>query len=1147
MSRPRWVLGLDVGSTTVKAVLRRSDTEALLWSTYRRHDTRQAEAVRTLIHEVTTEVLSRDTALYLYVTGSGSRTLAPFLRGTYVQEVNAVSLAVERHFPEVRSVIELGGQDAKVIIFKEDPGTGRKKKIPSMNDKCAGGTGAVIEKITAKLGLRLPDLSSVRYTGVKIHPVAGKCGVFAETDINSLQKQGIPSEELLASLFESIVLQNLTVLTRGHTLMPDVLLLGGPNTFIPGLAECWRRNILSLWEERELVLPEGRGSEDLVRTPDHAQYFAALGAAEYGLEDREEREPFAGLSDLEFFISTGRDEAKSSTGMDGLCHSDAEREEFLARYTPVPFQEAEPEPGSVFRGFLGIDGGSTSTKAVLLDEHRQVAFTEYQLSRGNPIQDTIDIIGRLYEKLTRRHCRLEILGVGTTGYAKDILKDCIGADVALVETVAHSQAALHFYRYVDVICDVGGQDIKILILKDGRVVDFKLNTQCSAGNGYFLQGTAESFGFSVDQFADVALRAKRCPEFSHGCAVFLQSDIVDFQRLGWKPEEILAGLATVLPKNIWLYVSQIPNLTRLGTRFVLQGGTQKNLAAVKAQMNFIRARFHGQPIPPEIIVHRHTGEAGAIGAALEAARLHVAHQPSHFIGFDAVRTLHVASYRTEDTRCYFCKNTCLRTFIDISVDREPVKTDIAGPREPNVLPSRRSSARVPLAPGMRRLIVASCERGTADDTEHMKSISSRIQEKRRAHPNMMEIAAKRVWDSFHPGRATAAHGTFHRAWSILTSRQVPTTRTQLRIGIPRVLNLYQQMPFFSAYFESLGIPHGNLIYSDTTSDDLYREGARRGSIDPCFPSKVALAHVHNLLYRHHARRPLDVIFFPMVDDMPTALTHVVDSRACPTIVGTAESVKAALTKEENLFAKHGVRYLHPFVNLGQEDLAERQLWREFRSVLKPSRAEHRQAVRHGYLALERFVTEMQDMTRSILRDLEERDGLGIVVLGRPYHRDPGLHHQIFDQLQQCGYPILSQDFLPTDPAFLSSIFGDDITAGIIADGMDIRDVWKNSYSENTSRKVWAAKVTARHPRLVALEFSSFKCGHDAPVYQTLQEIQDGARRPFFAFKDMDENKPTGSIKIRIETITYFLARYQEELRQARTRSSVPLSSAVARS
>src|SRR5207244_3931117 len=223
----------------------------------------------------------------IFVTGSGGGGIAPLIGAKFVQEVNAVALAVEKLYPQCGSVIELGGQDAKIIIFKEDPVSGRKKKIPSMNDKCAGGTGAVIDKINAKLRIPSEQLCEMGYVGLKLHPVAGKCGVFAETDINGLQKMGVPPDELMASLFEAIVMQNLSVLTRGNTLQPVVLLLGGPNCYIKGMRDCWKANIPKIWEERNTPLPEGVDPESLIRTPDNAQYFAAIGSVEYGKTEDE--------------------------------------------------------------------------------------------------------------------------------------------------------------------------------------------------------------------------------------------------------------------------------------------------------------------------------------------------------------------------------------------------------------------------------------------------------------------------------------------------------------------------------------------------------------------------------------------------------------------------------------------------------------------------------------------------------------------------------------------------------------------------------------------------------------------------------------------------------------------------------------------
>ena len=583
-------IGLDVGSTTVKAVVMDPETDEILWSDYRRHETRQPEKVHEFLTEIRQAFPLPNSKFRVFITGSGGNSLAALFGAKFVQEVNAVSLAVEKFYPSAGSVVELGGQDAKIIIWAEDKRTGNKRKIPSMNDKCAGGTGAVIDKINAKLKLSTDELCGLQYHGVKLHAVAGKCGVFAETDINGLQKQGVPAPELMASLFEAIVQQNLSVLTRGNTLRDTVLLLGGPNTFIPAMQDAWKHNIAAIWKERKFPLPEGVDPESLVVVPENAQYFAAIGAVLYGKSEDPEIAVFSGIEALTEYISGGRDSLRAGSGSGGLSKDAEELAAFKEQYTIPRHVFPEFKEGEVVEGWIGIDGGSTSTKAVLLDKDANLIAAYYQLSKGNPLQDTKEVFKGLLDEVEKNGAHLKVMGVGTTGYAKDILKDTIGADVALVETVAHTQAALRFYDNVDVIVDVGGQDIKVIMLKDGRVSDFKLNTQCSAGNGYFLQSTASKFGHPVEEFADIAFSADALPVFSYGCAVFMESDIVNFQQLGWSPSEIMAGLAHVLPKNIWLYVVQEPNLAKLGRKFVLQGGTQRNLAAVKSQVDFIKRK-----------------------------------------------------------------------------------------------------------------------------------------------------------------------------------------------------------------------------------------------------------------------------------------------------------------------------------------------------------------------------------------------------------------------------------------------------------------------------------------------------------------------------------------------------------------------------
>ncbi|HEU4365514.1 MAG TPA: BadF/BadG/BcrA/BcrD ATPase family protein [Candidatus Krumholzibacteria bacterium] len=1137
MSIPaRYLIGLDVGSTTVKAVVVDVASDRVLWQDYQRHETKQPEKVLEFLKRIDDEVdgfaaAARERAVRAFITGSGGMNMSPRIGAKFVQEVNAVCLAVEKVHPAAGSVIELGGQDAKIIVFKEDPETGRKKKIPSMNDKCAGGTGAVIDKINAKLRIPPEELCEQGFDGVKLHHVAGKCGVFAETDINGLQKQGIPTEELMASLFEAIVGQNLSVLTRGHTLRPEVILLGGPNTYIRGMREAWQHNIPITWKEREVPLPEGVDPKSLIVVPENAQYYAAIGAVEYGKDEDEDIGVYQGWTALEDYLHNGRKQSRAKASA-GLSKDPTDLEAFKDRYRPAHFEPAAFAAGETVQAFIGLDGGSTSTKAILLSTERTVLAKSYQLSKGNPIKDTIEVIGDLRRHVESFGARLEILGVGTTGYAKDVLRDVLGADAAIVETVAHAESALHFYDDVDVICDVGGQDIKIMVLNGGSVKDFKLNTQCSAGNGYFLQSTAGEFGVPVESFADTAFSAEQMPTFGYGCAVFMQSDIVDFQRQGWTAAEIMAGLAAVLPKNIWLYVAQIPNLAKLGKRFVLQGGTQRNLAAVKAQVDFIESRFRCNGDNPDIIVHMHCGESGAIGAALEAQRLWKHGHKTTFVGLDAVETVSYTATTSEDTRCHFCKNECLRTFIDVEatgrIKREQGEVETASA----AAGSRKS--KVPLAPGARRLIVNnSCEKGLVEDVESMREIKKDLDARLKAAPNFVEKGARDVFKPIRPESVADTPPRMALTAAQKTRVELMKKRESVRIGIPRMLNQYSTNPLFSAYFEALGVRPQNLVYSDYTTEELYKEGAKRGAIDPCFPSKLGIPHVHNLIFKHHEKKALDAIFFPMIDDLKSELVKTQDCRACPTVTATPEAVKAAFTKEGDLFAKKGIQYLCPVVNVAQPRLFARQMFAAFRDVLGLSQSESDRAVDAGYRALDAWVADTRREAREVLDQLETDRKLGIVVLGRPYHNDPGINHEILVEFQKLGYPVFTQDSLPLDDDLLDRLFGDEVRAGDIESPMDITDVWKNAYSENTSRKVWAAKFVARHPNLVALEVSNFKCGHDAPIYSVVEEIIECSGTPYFSFKDLDENRPAGSIKIRVETISYFLKRYREDkLREA---------------
>jgi predicted nucleotide-binding protein (sugar kinase/HSP70/actin superfamily) len=334
--------------------------------------------------------------------------------------------------------------------------------------------------------------------------------------------------------------------------------------------------------------------------------------------------------------------------------------------------------------------------------------------------------------------------------------------------------------------------------------------------------------------------------------------------------------------------------------------------------------------------------------------------------------------------------------------------------------------------------------------------------------------------------------------------------------------MYLYAPFFSAYLESLGVPADNIVWSDFTSDELYRAGAGRGAVDPCFPSKVVIGHIHNLLSRHHRRQPLNAIFLPMFDVLDTHLTHTLGTNACPTVIATPQAARAAFRTGTDAFEERGIRWLSPQVNLADHKLLARQMYECWKPLLGVSPEENERAVEQGFIAQRGWQARIREESRAVIDQLEREQRLGIVMLGRPYHHDPGLNHGIFEEFQKLGYPILSQSTLPIDADLLERLFVDDHP-------LDIDDVWKHSYSASTSHKVWAAKFVARHPNLIAVEISNFKCGHDAPAYQLVERILEHAGRPYFCFKDIDENKPAGAIRIRTETIHYFLKRHREEL------------------
>ncbi len=1147
--RERLTIGMDVGSTTVKAVVVEPGTSAFLWSDYQRHHTKQPEKVLELLEAILAAFPDHPRDRWqLFLTGSGATPLAGPTGGRFVQEVNALTRAVEVLQPEANSVVELGGQDAKVVLFKPQPGTTARTVVASMNDKCASGTGATIDKCLLKVGAAATEVASLHFDGTKLHHVAARCGVFAETDVVNLLKSGIPRNEILCSLADAIVQQNLTVLARGNTLRPRVALLGGPNTYLPFLQECWRERLAETWRERGQRWADEAPLDELVFVPPDAALYAAFGAATLGLaglragDDATLRE----LDALREFITHGRRARLGEKSGPPLSRSAEETRAFIARHKTATFVPQRRAPGATVRAVIGLDGGSTSSKAVLVDEGGELVAKAYRLSEGNPIEDMKALLADLSQQVEQDGASLEVLGFGATGYAADVLEECIHADVNIVETVAHMTSAVHYCGEVDVVCDVGGQDIKVLFLRDGDIAGFKLSNSCSAGNGMLLQAMADQFGLPLTEYADVAFEAELSAQFSYGCAVFLDSDRVTFQKEGYQKQELLAGLAQVLPKNIWQYVVQVPRLASLGTRYVLQGGTQYNLAAVKAQIDYIAARVPGA----EVRVHPHPGEAGALGAAMETLRRWKRSGKTRFIGVEAALGLEYTTKNDTETVCGFCANSCKRTYVDTA--------------RPDGSTSRYISG-------------FSCEKGAVESRESMLAVVAARKQSAARYPNMLDYEARRAF-SHHfepepqpPAGAPVRDVTVSRGW--LGVRRRPTLRgflrsseaaaerrATLRIGMPRALAMFSVAPFLRTYFEALGLQKQNLVFSDATDDELWREGGKHGAIDPCFPSKVALAHVHNLLFRHHdtaappeetagkrKKKRLDYIFFPILTTTPNFVAGVVDSASCPIVAGTPAVVKAAFTKETDLFAERGVEYLAPALPIDEPSLLARRLFETWGERLGVTEDESDHACRQAARALDAFHQDLEARGREILETVEREDRVALLVLGRPYHADPGLNHGIPEEFQALGYPILSIRSLPKDPALLARLFAADLEAGAVATPLQVEHIWPENFSANGAQRVWAASFAAHHPNICVLDLSSFKCGHDAPTYALVESVLSTARTPSAAFQDLDANKPGGSIKIRVKTYEHSLRLQEEQLADlARRRAELSASLAEKR-
>ncbi len=602
-------VGLDVGSTTIKCVV--LDGDNIVYHTYERHYSHIMEKAQELLRRIDGEYLHGRKAIFA-ISGSAGMGLADACGVPFVQEVFATRVAANRLAPGTDVVIELGGEDAKILFL-----TGGTEV--RMNGSCAGGTGAFIDQMATLLKMSADEMDQAAQKAQKTYTIASRCGVFAKSDIQPLINQGARAEDITASIYQAVVNQTIAGLAQGRPIQGNVLYLGGPLTF----SSCLRKDF-----DKTLGVTG--------TCPENSLLFVALGAAYY--------------ADTAFSLSDVADRVASRSAQGDyasqppLFRTQEEYEAFRARHAKatVPRRAFTDDCGPVH---IGIDSGSTTVKMVVIDQEANILFTDYRPNLGNPIP----LIREVLEKIYREHPGVQIASVTTTGYGEELAKNAFNADFGVVETVAHFAAARHFMPDVDFIIDIGGQDMKCFQIEDGAISNIFLNEACSSGCGSFLQTFAQTLGYEVPEFAKLGLFADRPVDLGSRCTVFMNSSVKQAQKDGASIENISAGLSISVVKNALYKVIRASSPEELGRNIVVQGGTFYNEAVLRA----FEQEMGVEVIRPDI-----AGLMGAFGAALYGKNRTGEGKTSSIL---TAKELETFTQTTENRTCGLCGNNCQLT------------------------------------------------------------------------------------------------------------------------------------------------------------------------------------------------------------------------------------------------------------------------------------------------------------------------------------------------------------------------------------------------------------------------------------------------------------------------------------------------------
>ena len=773
MNRDKTVLhiGIDIGSTTTKIAALDTRLNRVVHSDYQRHHADQVKSVASALGELAARF--PDAQCHLAMTGSGAKKLADRLGLPYVQEVVANSIALRSKYEDVGTAIELGGQDAKIIFFRTSQTSGQLEVADMrMNGSCAGGTGAFIDEVAAILHVSIEEFDALAARGDCVYDVSGRCGVYAKTDIQPLLNQGVSKENLALSAFHAIAKQTIGGLAQGLEIKKPVAFEGGPLTFNPTLIQVFAQRL-------------GLSDQDIL-IPEHPELMMAYGAA-LSLETLYAgRQTQVRLDRLLEALRALKLEPEEHSAAKPFFRSRSEELAFTQAHALPAWEPVRLHPGQEVRAWLGIDSGSTTTKFVLLDEEKRILDAFYAPNEGAPLDVARKALLELRDRYRAAGAKLEILGVGTTGYGEQLFANALSAECHVVETVAHARAAAEYVPNATFVLDIGGQDMKAIWLSHGVITNIVVNEACSSGCGSFLENFAASLHIPVDQIARAAFDSKEPASLGSRCTVFMNSSIVTEQRNGKLPGDIMAGLCRSIIENVFTKVIRIANLDSLGSTIVVQGGTFRNDAVLRALEQYTGRTVIRAPYP---------GVMGAIGAALLTKERMAGAKTRTFIGLDALEDF---TYTQEaNSPCPFCANHCKRTVITFSNGSSWVTNN-------------------------------RCERGEILGDPRDQAVRERLREKdqeRAQVPNLFRLREELLFQE----------------WPI----PEPRKNRAAVIGIPRVLSFWDTAPFWTTFFRSLGF---QVRLSHKSTRKMYESGLSAVTSDTvCFPAKLVHGHIRDLV------------------------------------------------------------------------------------------------------------------------------------------------------------------------------------------------------------------------------------------------------------------------------------------------------------